>query len=135
MSTHKTEQLKWLYGGFAGVCLAFFLTILGTGQPIDSSIPLFFSAMGFGICFPIFTVFTLVHVMFLEEQRSAVEVDEALSVRWVQLLTQLTMLGFCTSIVLMLFHISVALGVICLVSTILILFVFKKFRGALHDIP
>ncbi|MCG8522521.1 MAG: hypothetical protein MI744_09995 [Pseudomonadales bacterium] len=135
MSTHKTEQLKWLYGGFAGICLAFFLTILGTGQSIDASVSLFLSTMGFGVCFPVFTVFTLVHVMFLEERRPAAEVDEALSPKWIQLLTQLSVLVFCFSIVLMLFHISVALGVICLVSTILILFAFKKFRSSLRDMP
>ena len=41
MSTHQIEQLKWLYGSLAGICLAFFLTLLGSGstaQLVDTSI-------------------------------------------------------------------------------------------------
>ena len=135
MSTHQIEQLKWLYGSLAGICLAFFLTLLGSGQPLNSSTPLFLSSVGFGVCLPIFSVFTLVHIMFVEEQRSSKEVQLALSAKWVKALTQPSVLLFAITITLMIFHISYFLGLVFLVSGVLMLFALKTFRGALDEKP
>lgn len=135
MNTYKIEQLKWVYGGFSGICLAFFLTILGANQSIGSSMPLFLSSIGFGACLPIFTVFTLVHAMFLEERRHDKEMELALSAKWIQRLTQFSVLMFCLSITFMLFHISKALGVVFLMSAVVMLLLLKKFRGSLHEAP
>ena len=135
MSTHKTEQLKWVYGGFAGICLAFLLTLLGSNQQIDSSTPLLLASIGFGVCLPIFTVFTLVHVVFLEEQRCSEEIELALSATWVKALTQLAIFLFVLSIASMLLHISRLLFVASLASTVFMSFAFIKFRSSLRGKP
>ena len=84
---------------------------------------------------PIFSVFTLVHIMFVEEQRPSHEVQLALSVKWVKALTQLSVLLFVVTISFMIFHISYVLGLVFQVSGLLMLFALRTFRSLLNEKP
>jgi len=132
---HIIEQLKWVYGGLAGVCAAFFLALLGSNQyvSLSSSVPLFIAAICFGFALPVFTAFTIAHIGFVEVQTPSKVVQTALNKPWVIILTRATFLIFFLAFAALLVHISTVIGIFFIVTGMSVYFILIRFFKSLRQ--
>jgi len=123
----KIEQLKWFYGSLAGICAAFFLTLLSSSQGINQSHYLFIASVLFGILLPVFSIFTIVQIFFIEECISESVVTTSLEKPWVRNLTSISLLAFYTGFIMIICHISTLIAVLFLLTSIVMWLLARNF--------
>lgn len=123
----QINQLKWIYSGFAGICVAYFLALLSSSVDINDSICLFLATVCFGIALPIYTVFVTAHVMLIEAKITEEKAKKVLDVSWVRILTLRAFYLFFSGFLFLIGHFSLALLGGVIVVTIICLGQLKRF--------
>ena len=130
MSQDALEQLKWIYSGLAGICLAVILTTLTLGgEVIKGSNSLIFSISLFTILFVMYTCFTIVHVAISESGSNHAVVDKELSNNWVRALTYLSFWFLYFAFFFLLCHIGIWFGLVYALSSLALFPLSTYFLG------
>jgi len=125
------EQLKWLYAGLAGICVAFFLTLFGSEILLRESSLLLLSTVCFATCLPIFTTFAVAHVVLIESDVPPDRYVPVLRHPRIRRITSVALLVFAIGFVLLICHFSTIAAVSSLAATALILPDFRRFLTAI----
>ncbi len=130
MSQEALEQLKWIYSGLAGICLAVILTTLTLdGEVIEESTPLILSISLFTILFVMYTSFTIVHVAISEDGGNRADVHKELSKKWVRSLTYLSFGILYFAFFFLLCHIGIWFGIVYALSSLCLFPLTTYFLG------
>ena len=132
MTKHREviQQLKWFYGALAGVCAAFFFTLLGSEATLTSSNFLLSASACFAICLPTFTAFTIAHVVILEIDVPPEKYEPILQSKRIVYLTNIALFVFAMGFASLIGHFSKILFILTLIVTVYILIELKMFYDA-----
>ncbi|MGN5080586.1 hypothetical protein ACTG2M_17105 [Aeromonas veronii] len=130
MYQEALEQLKWIYSGLAGICLAVILaTLTLDGEIIGKSYSLILSISLFTILFVKYTCFTIVHVTISEAKINFALINEELSKKWVRMLTYVSFYLLYFAFFFLLCHISILFGMVYALSSLILFPLTKYFLG------
>lgn len=127
------NQLKWLYAALAGVCVVFFFTLLGNSESVENSIFLRLSSYCFAAALPVFTAFTLAHIVLIESNISPEKYLPALRSRRVTIITRITILVFSLAFIFLVAHFSIYFLLVTLVASAYALFELKVFFNKVRE--
>jgi hypothetical protein len=130
---HKFEQLRWMYGVFTGVSVAFFFSLIGTTISFSDKPLLLLSAVIFAIILPVFTCFTLINLYIIEE---GIPQDKALKVlesKRAELISRYAIYGLVTALIFLVFHLSLIAGLVMVTSTLAIFVEFSSLISGFKD--
>lgn len=131
LDNHRINQLKWLYSAMTGVCAAYFLALFSGEAKLGESIYLQLSTLAFAISLPLFTTFSLAHVIMIERALSSEACEAALKQSWVIRLTTGGLIVFASGFLLLIGHFSISA---MLGSFVVSVCCFFSMRGFLRGI-
>ncbi len=126
-NNHKINQLKWFYSALSGVCVAYFLALFSGSASLDESFFLQIATLLFAISLPLFTTFSLAHVMMIEGEFSTKACENALRQNWVGRLTVGALMIFSAAFVCLIGHFSISAMLGCIIISLLCYFRLKDF--------
>lgn len=123
----KIEQLRWMYASLAGISLAFFLTLFGSDIYKTGSLWIVGAAVFFGISLPLFTAFTLAHIMLIESKIHPEMYEPVLRSKRIKIITYIALISFFLGFIMMVSYISIFVSILILLVTVFSYFELKRF--------
>ena len=128
------EQLKWVYAALSGVCVAFFFTLLGSSELLKESVFLFVSTLFFAVSLPLFTAFTIAHIILIESDVSPEDYVPVLKTERVETVTKIAFFIIAIAFVSLIGHFSILALLVVLVATLYALNELRAFYDSVFKI-
>ena len=123
----KIEQLRWMYAGLAGICLAFFLALFGSGISLSKSPWIIGATICFSISLPLFTAFTIAHIILIESNFTPTMYEPVLKSIRIKIITYIAVISFYIGFLLMISYISLLISALILLVSIYSYIELRRF--------